>query len=120
MRVPDLAAFLNTIKPALEARLAGSPFMNYSGELKLSFYKDGLYLKFEKGQLTEIKNLAFEELEKPQAEIPPFVFLHLVFGHRTVRELQEIYVDCMVRNDVTANLIDALFPKKVSEVWPIS
>lgn len=120
MRVPDLAAFLNTIKPALEARLAGSPFMNYSGELKLSFYKDGLYLKFEKGQLTEIKNLAFEELEKPQAEFPPFVFLHLVFGHRTVRELREIYVDCMVRNDVTANLIDALFPKKVSEVWPIS
>jgi hypothetical protein len=120
MRVPDLTAFITKIQPALEERLAHSAFANYSGELKISFYKDGLLIKLDKGKITEIKNLAFAELEKPQAEFPPFTFLHLVFGHRTVRELRAIHIDCMVKNEVTANLIDALFPKQVSEVWPIS
>jgi len=120
MRVPDLAAFLSNIQPVLEDRLAHSAFANYSGELKLSFYKDGLLVKFDKGKITEIQNLTFEELEKPQAEFPPYTFLHLVFGHRTVRELREIHIDCMVKDKVTANLIDALFPKQASEVWPIS
>ncbi len=120
MRVPDLAAFLNNVRPVLEARLAQSAFVNYSGELKIGFYKDGLLIKFERGKITEIRNLGFDELEKPDAEFPPLTILHLVFGHRTVRELQEVYIDCRAYREQTANLIDALFPKKPSEVWPIS
>ena len=120
MRVPDPAAFVANVQPALEERLAHSAFTNYSGELKISFYKDGLLIKFDKGRITEIRNLTYAELEKPQAEFPPFTFLHLVFGHRTVRELRDIHIDCMVNKEVTANLIDALFPKQVSDVWPIS
>ena len=120
VRVPNLAAFLLNIQPVLERRLAHSAFVNYSGELKLSFYKDGLLIKFDKGKITEIKNLGFDELEKPQAEFPPLTFLHLVFGHRTVRELHKIHIDCLIRDDMTTNLIDSLFPKKPSEVWAIS
>ena len=119
-RIPDLAAFLKVIQPVLEARLAKSAFMNYTGELKLSFYLDGLLLKFEKGQITEISNLSCDELEKSQAQFPPHTFLHLVFGHRTVAELSKTHIDCATQNEETANLINALFPKKPSEVWPIS
>ena len=120
MRVPDLAAFLNKVRPVLEKRLAHSPFVNYSGELKLSFYKNGLLFQFEKGKITEIRNLGFEELEKTQAEFPSLTFLHLVFGHRTMGELQEIYIDCRANKNLTVHLIDTLFPKRASEVWPIS
>ena len=120
MRVPDLAAFLNNIRPVLEDRLAHSAFVNYSGELKLSFYKDGLLITFDKGKITEIRNLGFEELEKPQAEFPPYTFLHLLFGHRTMSEMQEIYIDCRPGNNLSQHLIDTLFPKQPSEVWPIS
>jgi hypothetical protein len=119
-RVPDLAAFLSLIQPVLEARLAESAFANYSGELKLSFYKDGLLFKFEKGRITEIKNLGFDELEKPQAHFPPYTFLHFVFGHRTVDELREIHTDCYTQKPEIANLLNALFPKKTSDVWAIS
>ena len=57
MRVPDLAAFLNNVRPVLEARLAQSAFVNYSGELKIGFYKDGLLIKFERGKITEIRKI---------------------------------------------------------------
>ena len=119
-RVPDLAAFLKVIQPVLEARLTKSAFVNYTGELKLSFYQDGVLFKFEKGKITELRNLGFDELEKSQAQFPPLTFLHLVFGHRTVAELRAIHIDCATQNEETANLINALFPKKPSEVWPIS
>lgn len=119
-RVPDLAAFLQAVRPVLEAHLASSAFVNYSGELKLSFYKDGLLFKFEKGRITELRQLNFDELEKSQAQFPPLTFLHLVFGHRSVEDLSKIYIDCTTKDEETANLINALFPKRVSEVWPIS
>ncbi len=120
MRVPDLAAFLNLIKPVLKKRLAGSAFVNYTGELKLSFYKDGLNITFEKGKIASIENLAFDALEGCRAEFPALTFLHLLFGHRTIGELKYIYPDCTTKDEETANLINALFPKKASEIWPVS
>ncbi len=120
MRVPDLAAFLNLIKPVLESRLAESAFVNYTGELKLSFYKEGLSMTFDKGKIGSIENLTFDALEKCGAEFPELTFLHLVFGHRNMKELKYIYADCTTKDEETANLIDALFPKKVSDVWPVS
>jgi hypothetical protein len=120
MRVPDLAAFLTVIKPVLEARLAESPFALYDGELKLSFYKDGLSIQFDKGRIAGIKNLNIDELEDDQAKFPPLTVLHLVFGHRNVTELRHAYTDCWMKKQENANLLDALFPKKPSNVWPIS
>jgi hypothetical protein len=48
--VPDLPAFLRRIRPALEQRLATSPLVNYSGEIKISFYRAGLRLVFLRGR----------------------------------------------------------------------
>ena len=120
MRVPDLSAFLRTIQPRLEAHLADSAFVQYTGELKLSFYKEGLHLTFKEGRIEHIQPLGFEELEKSQAFFPPLVFLHLVFGHRSMEELDEAFTDCSTKNEETAGLINALFPKKPSHVWAIS
>lgn len=120
MRVPNLPAFLRTIQPRLEAHLADSAFAQYTGELKLSFYKEGLLLTFKEGRIEHIQPLGFEELEKSQAFFPPLVFLHLVFGHRSMAELHHIYVDCAAKDEESANLMDALFPRKPSHVWPIS
>jgi hypothetical protein len=120
VRVPDLAAFLKTIRPVLEARLAGSPFALYDGELKLSFYRDGIKINFDRGRITDITNLNMDELEGDQAKFPPLTILHLVLGHRTVAELRHAFADCWMKSQEIANLLDALFPKKASEVWPLS
>ncbi len=120
LRVPDLAAFLKTIQPVLETRLKESAFANYTGELKLNFYRDGLSLSFENGQLKTVKNLSFDELENSSAAFPPLTFLHMVFGYRTIDEIKYMHKDCGTKDDLTAHLLDALFPKKISKVWPIS
>lgn len=47
MRVTDLLAFIQEITPALEARLADTPFDYYTGEVILGFYRDGIKLVFK-------------------------------------------------------------------------
>lgn len=120
MRVPDLAAFLRIITPALEQRLENSAFASYTGTLTLSFYLDGLNLDFKNGELQEIKPLSFDEISQFNASFPPLVFLHLVFGYRSMADLKYAYADCATKDDETANLLNALFPKKVSDIWVIS
>jgi hypothetical protein len=44
----------------------------------------------------------------------------MVFGFRTIDEIKHIFMDCGTKDDRTAHLLDALFPKKPSDVWPIS
>ncbi len=53
VRVPDLAAFLRHVAPALEARLAASPLAGHSGDLRLGFYRHGVRLTFESGRLAQ-------------------------------------------------------------------
>jgi len=120
LRVPDLASFLETIKPVLEMRLKGSAFANYTGELRFSFYRKGLLLGFENGLLSKIVPLEFDALEGCGANFPYLTFLHMLFGYRTIDEIKHIFKDCGTKDDRTAHLLDALFPKKPSDVWPIS
>ncbi len=120
VRVPDLVAFLEVIKPVLEKRLLGSAFANYNGLVKFNFYKDGLSLDFKNGQIKAIQNLSHDALDDPAATFPPLTFLHLVFGYRTMAELDHTYTDCSVKDAEMGNLVNALFPKKSSLVWPIS
>ncbi len=120
MRVPDLAAFIKTIRPVLEQRLKVSAFVNYTGELKLNFYREGLLLAFENGDLKTIDPLTFDALKGCTASFPPLTFFHMLFGYRTIDEIQHMFKDCEIKDAQTGHLLDALFPKKPSDVWPIS
>ncbi len=120
MRVPDLPAFLRRIGPVLEKRLVGSACEGHTGELKISFYRDGLRMEFKEGRL------ALVEPWKPKVKedegtsaFPNLTFLQLVFGYRTLAEIQYAYADCW-SNDTDRVLLEALFPKKCSSIWPIS
>ncbi len=121
IRVPDLAAFLRHIAPALEARLMNSAFAGHSGELKISFYRSGLLLGLEQGRLTKI------EPWRPQpqghsgdAAFPGLTFLHVLFGHRSLDEVRNMFVDCWCEHDTASGLLKAMFPKRVASLWPIS
>jgi hypothetical protein len=121
MRVPDLPDFIHTIAPVLEERLAASPIVGYTGDLKISFYRDGLRIAFEKGKLTAA------EPYKPtpaghsgDARFPELTFLQLLFGYRSLDELGYAFADCGANGDEVSVVLNTLFPKQASLVWPIS
>lgn len=119
IRVPDLPAFLNHVKPALEKRLADSVAAGHTGELKLSFYREGLKLVFERGRITSVEPMKVASGTETDASFPDLTFLHLVFGHRSLDELRHAFTDCYFENNTARVLLNALFPKRLSDVYSV-
>jgi GNAT superfamily N-acetyltransferase len=121
LRVPDLPGFIKLITPELEKRLADSPMVGHSGELKITFYGEGIRLMFENGRLVEVEEWKPEPiLNSGDAGFPELTFLQLLFGYRDLSELRYAFADCWAKEDQAAVLLDILFPKRVSQVWPVS
>ena len=118
IRVPDLAAFVRRVRSVLEARLAASPVANFSGDLRLGFYGDGLRLRFEAGKLADVANTP-EPNYRVATSFPPLTFLHLLCGHRSLSEIEHAHADCRVLDLPSRVLIEALFPPRPSSVWPL-
>jgi hypothetical protein len=120
MRVPDLPAFLRHVAPALNRRLEQSPAAGYTGDLKLNFYRAAHRITFEQGALVDAAQYTPEHQEDGDAFFPDKTFLHLLFGHRTLEEVEYMFADCLVRSDRHRLLLKALFPRGDSFVMPIS
>ena len=118
MRVPDLPLFLAHVKPVLERRIAGSVACGHTGELKISFFRDGLRIALQNGRLTTIEPWRPTVEDQGNAFFPDLTFLHVVFGHRTVDEIREMYADCDARGEHAA-LLRAMFPARPSMVWQV-
>ncbi len=121
IRIPDLPDLIRQITPVLEDRLADSPMSGYSGELKLTFYRDGLCFVFEAGEIAEVK--AWEPTpagHSGDAAFPGLTFLQLLLGYRNMQELQHAFADCWVDNDQAQAVLKILFPKQYSNVWPVA
>jgi hypothetical protein len=114
IRVPDLPAFIRHIAPALETRLAHSVMDGYSGTMRLNFYTSNLALTWENGKLTDVGPFAMKDFFDCDAFFPDLTFLHLLFGHRTLAELNHTRTDCYAATNDTAVLLPALFPKQPS------
>lgn len=119
IRVADVGGFVRHVAPVLERRLAASDAAGYSGEIKVSFYRSGLLLKLERGRLAEITDWSPDPSDWGNAAFPDLTFLHLLFGHRTCDELWHIFRDCWTDNSEMCAVLDGLFPKRPSHVWPI-
>ncbi|MEI6291472.1 MAG: GNAT family N-acetyltransferase, partial [Chloroflexota bacterium] len=120
IRVPDLPAFLNRIKPVLESRIQNSLIPGFNGELKINFYKQGLLLGFESGKLNIIDTWQPDSKNEGDVSFPNLTFLQVLFGHRTLDELKRSYTDCYWTGDRSRVLINTLFPKKPSLFLGIS
>ncbi|MCB0118484.1 MAG: hypothetical protein KDD72_05615, partial [Anaerolineales bacterium] len=120
VRVPDISAFLERVKPALEKRLADSVAAGYTGDLRLSFYNSGIHIKFEHGNITAIETMKIEDDTEIDAYFPDLTFLHLLMGHRSFDELRHAFTDCYPQNNAARVLLKSLFPKRLSDVYPIN
>jgi hypothetical protein len=120
LRVADLPGFFRHVAPALERRLAESLLVNHSGKIKISFYRSGLRLALEQGRLAEIEPWQPENAEDGDAAFPDLTFLQLLFGYRSLEELSHAFTDCWTSNNEARALLEALFPKRPSDLWPIA
>jgi hypothetical protein len=120
LRVPDLPGFLNHIKPALEKRLSESIAIGHSREIKISFYRAGLRLVLEKGKLAIIEPWKPTPKDGGAVAFPDLTFLQVLFGYRNYDELHQSFADCWCDNEEVRALINILFPKKASDVFPIA
>jgi hypothetical protein len=92
----------------------------YTGEVKLSFYRSGLRLAFHHGSLQAVEAWTPTPDERGSAAFPGLTFLQLVFGYRTLEDLRYAFADCWVEHDATHTVLEALFPRQDSDVWPIA
>ncbi|HDQ72133.1 MAG TPA: hypothetical protein ENN19_08555 [Chloroflexi bacterium] len=121
LRVSDLPGFVRHIGPALERRLADSVAVGHTGTLKISLYRAGLQLAFEQGRLTEVTAWTPTPEDEGMAAFPDLTFLQLLFGYRTVEALETAFVDCWISDEhqEMRALLNVLFPRRPSDVWPV-
>jgi hypothetical protein len=120
LRVPDLPGFLHHIKPVLEKRIADSISAGLSRDLKISFYRDGLRLVLEKGRVAGIESWKPSPEDEGVVAFPGLTFLQVLFGYRSYDELKYAFADCWCENEEARILINILFPKKYSDVFPVA
>ena len=120
VRIPDLVGFLHCIKPVLEKRLADSIASGHSREIKVSFYRDGLRIVIEKGKLTSIEKWMPSPKDDGEIAFPDRIFLQMLFGYHSYDELHAAFVDCWCDREEVQVLMNILFPKKLSDVFPVA
>jgi hypothetical protein len=119
VRVPDLPGFLRHIAPVLERRLAASVAAGHTGELEVSFYESGLRLELERGRVSRVEDWSPTVEERGDAAFPDLTFLQLLFGHRSLEELDSAFADCSPGEGDARVLLRALFPRRFSDLWPV-
>ena len=115
MRVADVPRFLNHIAPVLERRLARSALSGFSGEIKVTEYVRGIRLKIDQGRISAE---AWTPDDSDNAMFPPYTFLQLLFGRRSLSELRYMFPDCILQDEAAA-LFEVLFPRRHSNVIPL-
>ena len=120
VRVPDVVAFMRAIAPVLEARVAASPAVAWTGALRIDLYQGGLQFHFDQGRLS-----AVEPWDRPtddrehavDASIRREDFVHLLLGNRSINELEVTTADCLLITDTGALMLDVLFPPMPMSSW---
>lgn len=115
VRIPNAVHFLKGIAPVLERRLASSFLAGYNSFLRIDLYTDTIELGFHNGRLASIRSLG--PIESRAVRLPWWAAWQLWLGHRSREELCNWYPDARVEPALQP-LIDVLFPKRESWVFP--
>lgn len=115
VRIPDCAAFLRHIAPALEKRLVDSPLAGFDGCLDLNMMPHVLRLRFTHGHLASVVKTT-EPQGQAVLRMPPPLLTQLLLGYRDSQQLMDCSLDAWVHPQAS-QLVDILFPKTASFVY---
>jgi hypothetical protein len=91
----------------------------HTGEVRVSFYGGGFRLELERGRLGGVEYWSPASEEDGDAAFPDLTFLQLLFGHRSLEELDRAYADCSPGRGDARVLLEVLFPRRPSGLWPV-
>jgi hypothetical protein len=116
IKVLDPVGFLLAIRPALERRLAASPWAGMTRDLFLGWYRQSVVLRFREGHLQQVATLS--KVDRHDLRCPPNAIAMVWLGYRSVEEVLDWYPDAGCRDKSTLRLMSVLFPKRDS--WIVS
>ncbi len=109
VRVAEIPKLLTHLSPLFEQRLAGSELSGWSGDVKISFYRDGVSMSFESGTLSSVESMGHIERSDASAHYPESTFLRALFGQQSFSQLRDAYADCYADGHAMGTLQDILF-----------
>jgi hypothetical protein len=108
IHMPDYAAFLRAIGPALEERVSLSIFAGSTRDLTISFFRQSVRLRFHGGRLAEVNDLG--AVDEGDVHLPPLAFIPLALGYRSFEEQHARYPDMGVAPS-SRLFLETLFPR---------
>jgi len=74
----------------------------------------------EHGHITAIESWNPMPGDEGEIAFPGLTFLQILFGYRSYDELHYAFPDCWCDKEELRVLINILFPKKLSNIYPIA
>ncbi len=74
---------------------------------------------FKRGHLKTVEAWQPAPGAKESAAFPDLTFLQVLFGYRSIDELRFSFKDCYMANNDAQVVLRALFPRRLSDVFPI-
>jgi len=117
IKIPSIPRFIETIAPLLSDRLKQTEFHDFTGELKVTDYKEGFTLTFTDGEFGGIVENEDKDPGKYNLRIPGGALTRLLMGYETFDSLasHEPDVECSA---VMQPIVRALFPPLEANVDP--
>lgn len=116
VRISDPVAFLNAVRPVLQARLRTSAFEGKSGDGLLSLYRSSIRFSYDQGALSPFEQAGAEPApgSRGGAGVPPDLFCTMVLGGVGIDELARRHPD--FRPGTQRQLLRTLFPRVEADV----
>jgi GNAT superfamily N-acetyltransferase len=116
IKLVDVGQLLRRLAPALERRIAASPFAGLTRDVCLNLYHEAFEMRFRAGKLSKVVPLGFSD--RGGIRVPPLLLAPLVLGYRSREELAQAHHDFSVWGE-WQHLVDVMFPKMPSFLYTI-
>lgn len=108
VRLPDPAALLRRVAPALEARVGASMYAGLTRDVVVDLYRQRIGLRFAGGRLAAVE--AAPAGAPADLRLPPQLLAPLLLGHRSIDEIAHMYPDATAAR-AARPLVEVLFPR---------